>query len=207
MEIQFYGANCIKITTKKATIIIDDNLKELGLKSITRPQDILLCTSRQMPVREAEFIATMPGEYEVADASIVGIAARSHMDGNNERSSVMYKVSSGDSTVVIVGHIFPDLSDKQLERIGMVDVLIVPVGNNGYTMDGVGALNILKKVEPKIAIPTHFADPAITFEVEQQSLEEALHSMAMEPTERLPKLKLKGREMTDTTQLLVLERQ
>jgi hypothetical protein len=33
------------------------------------------------------------------------------------------------------GHIYPELSEDQLEQIGMVDILVVPVGNSGYTLD------------------------------------------------------------------------
>ena len=29
MEIQYYGGNCVKITTKKASVVVDDNIKEL----------------------------------------------------------------------------------------------------------------------------------------------------------------------------------
>jgi hypothetical protein len=42
MELQFYGANCIRLTTKKASIVIDDNLVDLGLKSVTKPGDIAM---------------------------------------------------------------------------------------------------------------------------------------------------------------------
>ena len=33
MELQFKGGNCLTLQTKKARVVIDDNLKELGLPS------------------------------------------------------------------------------------------------------------------------------------------------------------------------------
>ena len=39
MEIEFYGANCFRISTKKTALVVDDNLVELGAKSVTKAGD------------------------------------------------------------------------------------------------------------------------------------------------------------------------
>ena len=49
----------------------------------------------------------------------------------------------------------------------MVDVMFVPVGGNGYTLDGVGALKLIKKVEPKLVVPTHYDDAMLQFPMPQ----------------------------------------
>lgn len=208
MEIQYYGANCIRITTKKATIVIDDNLADVGLKSITGQNDISFRTSPLVPKHEiARFSVDTPGEYEIAGASIKGIAARAHMDAPDKNTAVIYTITAGDAKVAVIGHIYPELSEEQLEQIGMVDVVIIPVGGNGYTLDGMGALSIIKKVEPKVIIPTHFADKATKYEVPQQELADALKGLAMEPVETISKYKTKSVEPADITALVVLERQ
>lgn len=208
MEIQFYGANCIRITTKKASIVIDDNLQDLGLSPVTKSGDIALFTG---PIHETKsdpkVTINQPGEYEVSDTSIQGIATRAHMDETGLSTATIFKIIGEDIRVAVLGHVYPELSDKQLEALSTIDVLIVPVGGNGYTLDALGALKLIKKIEPKIIIPTHYDDPAIKFEVPQQPLEEALKSLAMEPGEPLQKLKLKAGEIAETTQLIVLERQ
>jgi len=84
--------------------------------------------------------------------------------------------------------------------------MFVPVGGNGYTLDPVGALKLIKAVEPKLVVPTHYADKSLKYEVPQQNLEDALKEIGMEVKERLPKLKLKPGELTDVTQLVVLEK-
>jgi L-ascorbate metabolism protein UlaG (beta-lactamase superfamily) len=87
----------------------------------------------------------------------------------------------------------------------MVDVMFVPVGGNGYTLDSIGALKLIKKVEPKIVIPTQYHDDKLNFAVPAQALDQALQSLAMEPKETIQKLHLKPGELSDTTQLIVLE--
>ena len=207
MELSFFGANCIRISTKKAQIVIDDNLDKLGLKSVTKPTDISLHTHADIPSKPAHFTADMPGEYEISGVVIHGVSARLHMDEEGKKSAVIYTITADDMKLAVLGHIYPELSEDQLEAIGLVDIALVPVGNNGYTLDGVGALQIIKKIEPKIVIPTHYADKAIKYEVPQVELAEALKNLGMEPSETLDRYKPNRADWTDTAHLIVLKRQ
>jgi L-ascorbate metabolism protein UlaG (beta-lactamase superfamily) len=204
MDLQFYGANCLSLSHKGSRIIIDDNLADLGAKSIIKPDDLVLFTEPHGSVN-ARLTFDSPGEYEVADVSIVGIPARAHLDEAGKLNATMFKIITNELSVLFVGHIYPQLSDKQLEAINLVDVMVVPVGGNGYTVDPVGALKLIKEIEPKLVVPTHFADEALNYPVPQQTLPDALKEMAMEPKETLAKLRLKPAELTDVTQLIILE--
>jgi Beta-lactamase superfamily domain len=207
MDLQFYGANCVTITYQGVRVVIDDNLADLGAKSITKAGDVAVFTGPHAePGAEARLTIDSPGEYEVSTFSIHGIPVRAHIDEEGRMNATMYRLVVGDMRVLIVGHAFPKLSDDQLEKIGMVDVLIIPVGGNGYTLDPVGALSVIKEIEPKLVIPTHYADKALQFPVPQQTLEDALKALAMEPEEVTGKLKLKQSDLTENLRLLVLER-
>ena len=208
MELTFYGANCLRLAAKKAQIVVDDNLASLGLKTVTKPTDISLRTNKMFPEHpEAVFTADMPGEYEVSGVVIRGIAARAHMDEEGTKNAVIYTVQADDTKVAVLGHIYPELSEDQLETIGLVDVAVVPVGGNGYTLDAAGALKIIKQIEPKVVIPTHYADRAIRYEVPQAELAEAVKNLGMEISETVDKYKIKPAELSDTTRLVVLKRQ
>jgi len=207
MEFQYYGGNCIKISVKNAVFVIDDNLKDLGLKSVTKPENVALFTALPKANPDARLVLTDPGEYEVSEVSIFGIAARSHMDEAGKKSATIYKMLFDDTRVCILGHVYPDLTEDQLEEIGIVDILITPVGGNGYTLDGVGALHLIKQIEPKLVIPTHYEDKDIKYEVPQQPLAEALKGLSMEPKEAVAKFKPKPADYGETAQLVILERQ
>jgi Beta-lactamase superfamily domain len=207
VDIQFYGANCVSLTVKNARLVIDDNLAELGAKSVAKEGDIALFTSPHgSPSHPAKLVIDEPGEYEVAGVSIYGIAARAHIDTDNKLTTTMYKIVIDDLSLLVTGHIYPELNDEQLESIGMVDIMFVPVGGNGYTLDGIGALKLVKKVEPKLIIPTHYDDSILNFAVPQQPLEQALKALAMEPKETTSKLKIRPVDLSDVTQLVVVER-
>lgn len=206
MDLQFYGANCLSVTYKGTRLVIDDNLAALGAKSVTKADDVALYTTDQAGPGGGRLTFGAPGEYEVADISIVGIAARAHVDEEGTDKATMFKLVVGETSVLVTGHIYPELSEAQLEAIGMIDALVVPVGGNGYTVDPVGALKLIKSIEPKLVIPTHYADKTLKYPVPQQELSAALKELGMEPKETVGKLKLKPGELTDVTQLVILEK-
>lgn len=206
MELQYHGANCISITTKKARVVIDDNLKELGLKPVVNAETIAVYTLPPAELPKSRLVFSDPGEYEASEISIFGVPARSHMDEAGKHSATVYKIESGDIKIAVAGHIHPDMSEDDLEELGAVDILIIPVGGNGYTLDAVGALSIIKKVEPKIVIPTHYEDSKINYPVPQQPLAEALKGLAMDPKETVQKFRPKPADFSDTVQLVILER-
>ena len=207
MEIQFYGANTIKISNKKTSIVVDDNLADLGLKQVATTKDIVVSTGDIEPLAGAHFTVNQPGEYEVADVSIQGIPARSHMDEEKGLSTTMYRIILDGVRIVVTGHIHPNLSDTQLEALGTVDILLLPVGGNGYTLDGVGAQRVVKEIEPKVIIPTHYDDSKINYEVPQAPLEDVLKSLAMEVVDTVDSLKLKNFDLGEGTKLIVINRQ
>jgi L-ascorbate metabolism protein UlaG (beta-lactamase superfamily) len=209
MDLQFYGANCVTITVGGARLVIDDSLAVMGGKPVAKAGDVLLYThAHGAAPADAKLVIDRPGEYEVSDVSVYGIQAKAHIDEDKQRTATMYKLIAKDIRVLVTGHIASKLKESDLEAIGTIDVMIVPVGGNGYTLDPVGALELIKEIEPKLVIPTQYADDKLSFEVPAQTLEQALQGLGMEPKERLPKLRLKSADLVadDTTQLVVLEK-
>lgn len=205
MEIQFYGANCVRLTDKKASVLVDDNLASLGLKSVVKADEILLFTQGKAKATNGNFIIQGPGEYEVSETSIVGIPARAHIDADGNRAT-MYNIKMQNFDIGVLGHVHPDLSDEQLEKLGVVDVLIIPVGGNGFTIDANAAAHLIKKIEPKVVIPTNYADSAVKYEVPQAELSIFMKEMGISEYEAQDSLKLKESELGDKTMVVVLNR-
>jgi L-ascorbate metabolism protein UlaG (beta-lactamase superfamily) len=207
MDLQFYGANCISLTVGGARLVIDDTLAGMGGKSISKPGDITLYTSAHgTPPADSKLVIDRPGEYEVSDIAIHGIPARAHMDEDKQHSATIYKLMAKDLKILVTGHIFPKLNENELEQIGTIDVMIVPVGGNGYTLDPVGALELIKELEPKLVIPTYYGDDKLTFPMPAKTLDEALQGLGMEPKDRVNKLKIKPADFGEDMQLVILEK-
>ena len=89
-----------------------------------------------------------PGEYEVGDFSISGIPAQRHIEAIGHGSTI-YRVEVGEVRIAVLGNIDPKLSEEQQEEIGVVDMVVVPVGGGGYTLDATCAAHIVRQIEEK----------------------------------------------------------
>lgn len=208
MEFQYKGANCVQITTKAATLMTDPNLTLQGAKSPSLAKvDVCLLTDPRFKPETTEnaFMVDCPGEYEVSGFAIKGIAARAHMDEEKIHTATLYRITASDLNVVVCGHIYPALSDEQLEAIGLVDVMIVPVGGNGYTLDAIGAAKLVRAVSPKAVVPVHYADEGLNYEVPQNHVEDFIKELGA-PVEQVDKLKLKKDTLADALTVFQIKR-
>lgn len=193
-EVEYKGANCVVISSKKASVVTDPKLSLVGLKDANVKDAIELATEARFAVNSdtAKLVLEGPGEYGVADFDIRGIAAQRHLDSEADpKASTMYRIECGDIRAAVIGNVYEKLSEEQLEELGIIDVLIIPVGGSGYTLDATGATTITRQIDPKIVVPVHYADPAISYEVPQSEVDVFLSELGA-PVEEAPKLKLKN---------------
>jgi L-ascorbate metabolism protein UlaG (beta-lactamase superfamily) len=192
-EIEYNGANSVTLSTKQAKIITDPKISVAGLKDVSTKDAIELATESRFALNSdaARLNIEGPGEYGVADFDIRGVAAQRHLDAETEPlASTLYRIEANDIRVGLIGNVYGKLSEEQLEALGIVDVLIIPIGGNGYTLDAVSAAVITRQVEPKAVIPIHYADSAIKYEVPQDSLDMFVKEIGA-PVEETSKYKLK----------------
>lgn len=208
-EIEYKGANCITIATKKATVVIDPKLSVVGLKDLVIKDAIELSTDERFALdsKDARLVIDGPGEYEIADFSIKGIATTRHIDTDNDpKQCTLYRIEIGDSRMVVIGNCKDDLSEQQLEDIGVVDMAVIPVGGNGYTLDATSAVKIARQLDAKVVIPVHYQDTALSYEVPQDDVEPFLKEFGGE-VEHVGKLKIKsGSAIPMTSTVFVIAR-
>jgi len=205
MEVEYKGANCTVISTKKVTLAIDPRLSAVGLKDITPKDAVVIATQKDFATTGAEITIDSPGEYEVKDVSIAGVAAKRLIDHDDSRQATMYRVVLGDVAFAIIGHVMGPLSEEQLELLGVVDVAIVPVGGNGYTLDAHQAIEVIRQLDPKVIIPTHYADKATKYEVPQMELEPFLKELGA-THETMPTWKIKNGLLPEVLTVIELTR-
>ena len=205
MEIEYKGGNCVVISSKQSTFVVDNKLSAVGLKDILPNDAIELSTQPGLVTGKGRVVIDMPGEYEVSDVSVLGIPASRLIDHDGTQKSTIYKISLEDLTIVIIGHIATPLSDDQLESIGTVDIMVVPVGGNGYTLDARHAVEGVRKINPQVIIPTHYAEKGINYEVPQDSLELFLKELGG-AHEVAPKWKVKNGVLPEVQTVFELTR-
>lgn len=192
-EIEYKGANTVVISTKQGTVVTDPKLSLAGLKDVNVADKIVLLTEERFgtDANTARLVIDSPGEFGVSSFDIRGVGARRHIDSEADTyGSTIYRLSVGDVRIVVVGNVDKGLSEDQYEAIGVVDIAIVPVGGNGYTLDATDASKVVRQLDPRVVIPIHYADSSIKYEVPQDSLEVFTKELGA-PVETVAKYKLK----------------
>lgn len=209
MEIERKGGNCIVITTaNKEVIVVDPKLSRLGLKDQGARAKVQLLTESDFGVQTSEGTLKIdgPGEYEINDASIKGIAVQSYDGPKGDHSKVTtYRLEAADIKVAIIGNMNPDISENTLEALGVVDVLVIPVGGGGDSLNHTEAVRVTRKIDPKIVIPVRYEEEGAKFETPTDSIDLFINELGA-PHEKLNKLRIKSGTITEALSVFELAR-
>ena len=204
-DIEYKGGNCVIISTKESKVVVNPKLSKIGLKDLSVKDIIEVATEATEVINDdsAELIIDSPGEYGVADFDIVGIPAMRHIDSEADgKKSIMYRIEIGDSHIGVLGNIHYKLDEEQYEELGVLDVLIIPVGGGGYTLDAVNATSIIKNIGPKIVIPVHYSDSSLKYEVPQDNIETFISKSGLK-VEETDKYRFKPSAQLDNSTIIV----
>lgn len=231
MIIQWYGQSCFRIVTRwtppgslqseETVFVIDPFSKAIGLRPPSGRTDVVLVTHDhsdhnhiEAVLRHAQdkiggepFVIKQPGEYDIKGSYIQGIESFHDNVGGKQRGlNIIYTLFDGDITICHLGDLGQDmLIEDQLERIGSVDICMIPVGGI-YTIDGEGAQSIIQQIEPSIVIPMHYALPNLSVKLDKR--DEFLKIMGAKGIEPLPKLTIKKKEINpEETKIILLDPQ
>jgi L-ascorbate metabolism protein UlaG (beta-lactamase superfamily) len=178
MNIIWKGQSCFQIVSQKSktnfvTIVIDPFSEEIGLKTSFGQADVVLITHNHSDHNNAKavsgtpFVIDGPGEYEVKEVYIQGIPSfHDSAEGKEHGLNTIYVIETEDLKICHLGDIGQkELTEDQLDKIGDVDVLMVPVGGN-FTVDSKEAVKIISQIEPRITIPMHYELPKLKMKLE-----------------------------------------
>jgi len=103
------------------------------------------------------------GVFCICDIPIKGIPSYHDKDKGAKRGdNIIFTFKMDNYTLCHLGDLGHTLSNDDIEAIGSVDILFVPVGGN-YTIDGKEASEVTKKINPKIVIPMHYKTSQVSF--------------------------------------------
>jgi L-ascorbate metabolism protein UlaG (beta-lactamase superfamily) len=209
MEITWLGHSCFKIKGSQATVITDPYSPDLGY-SLGKPAAQIVTVSHQHPghsyvqgVGDQPKVISGPGEYEISGSLIIGMATFHDGEGGKRRGkNTVYLIEVDDLAVCHLGDLGHVLSTQQVEEIGNVDVLLVPVGGVS-TISAATAAAIVRQLEPKVVIPMHYKTPALKRELE--TVDRFLKEMGVKEFASRPSLTLNKTSLPLSTQVLLLD--
>lgn len=172
-KINWAGQSCFQISVSnsrdhEANIVIDPFDEQTGLKVPNFSADILLVThnhhdhNNTKAVKGTPFLIQGPGEYEVKEVFIKGISSfHDNAEGKEKGTNTIYTIEAEGLKFCHLGDLGQkQLTDEQLEKIGNIDILMIPVGGE-VTISSQEAQKIVGQIEPRIVIPMHYELPKL----------------------------------------------
>lgn len=173
MEINYFGHSCFRLRGKEVTIITDPYNPTFGLKLPKKLEANIVTVSHPHSdhnytevISGHPFVVAGPGEYEIGGVTISGILSfHDKKKGALRGPNTIYLIEIDELIIGHLGDLDHDLGDRDLENIGKVDVLLVPVGGN-FTLGASEAVKIISEISPKIVIPMHYKIPGSKLEID-----------------------------------------
>ncbi len=162
MRLIWHMHSCFEVSDEVTVVIDPHDGRSIGVKPPQLRADLVLISHDHF---DHNAIRAVKGDYtvirDVSPRTVKGVAIRGltayHDDVGGERRG---KVNIFHFTVNGVrfchlsdlGHM---LTPAQVQELGEVDVLFVPVGGV-FTIDGAQAQRLVRAIKPKVAVPMHF---------------------------------------------------
>jgi len=210
MEITWYGQTCFRLSERGlASVVTDPYPPDVGL-TFPRPRANVVTFSHDDPqcrytkgVRGPFKLLDGPGEYEIGDVFITGIVT--FADGKRGASrglNTIFTFDFGRLTVCHLGRLGHVPTQSQVENLGTVNILLVPVGDGG-SLSPTQASEVISLFEPGIVIPMHYKVQGL--KVKLGALSRFLKEMGLEKVDTQETLKVNLSSLAEETQVVVLE--
>lgn len=190
MDFTWYGHACFRLRGKRAAVVTDPYPPTLTGRSLRLEAD-LVTISHSAPnhsfagaVGGNPYQVVGPGEYEVQDVTVLGLDSRqatpAGATARDAPRNTIYVVELDEVRICHLGDLGRPLDDSLEERIGDIDVLLVPVGGGNALAAAQGA-EVARRLEPRYVVPMHYALPQL--KVDLEPLDTFLKEMAVESAE------------------------
>lgn len=216
MTITWYGNLCVGVSSKgplgERSLLLFPERKTTRAR-VEQRMHIALGTGRWQGKGErwegtGRYIEE-PGEYEFSGFHIRGIPVRTGTPEKGEEHlspwETVFVVEQEGITLCHPGFLKKvPLADEELEQVGSVDVIVLPVGGK-EVLKPQDALILQQQLEPRLVIPISYKTPRSP---EFLPLEQFLKESGFSKKEARAKLSIKKKELPlEDTELVMLEAQ
>lgn len=220
MEITYCGHSCFKLKAKDGLTVFVDPFSDNDLGRVLPKDvaDVLVVTHQHIdhnakelitgPVkRDKTFLIENEGEYEISGTQFS--VSKTYHDKNNgadRGKNLMVSIIMDGINVVHLGDLGHKLSESQVEKLGSVDILLVPVGGK-TTLDADEAMEVIKEIQPSLVVPMHYKNVSSGGEYAGLATLDSFIEKNKFPLygEPVHKMKVDSGSLPDDTQVLVMD--
>ena len=208
MEITWYGHSCFRLTERGMASVVTDpyNSEAIGYSPLKLKGDVVTVSHNSPGHNYVEAVSNHtytlfgPGEYEIGGVFIIG-AAMFDKTAEEPQRNVVYVMDFGGITVAHLGDLDHIPNQSQVDALGEIDVVLIPVGA-GQGLHASQAAEVISLLEPSVVIPMHYQTEHSTLELE--GVERFLKEMGVTTPIEEETLKISRSSLPEQTQIVLL---
>lgn len=139
------------------------------------------------------FIVPHAGEYEVQGVFVTGVTAK-RKDGTPH---TIYRFDVENMRIAYLGAIDRPLTEKEIDALGPIDILIIPAGGKDV-LSATQAAEVVAQIEPRMVIPSYVGGE------DGYGTADALKRELSCPSEEASKLKITRAQLPEEDMKLVI---
>lgn len=166
MKIKWNGHASFTITASDGTVIVTDPYDPTGYGGVLMYEQVKDKADGVLVSHDHadhNYVKGIPGSPEVIkgpgrvkDIKVKGIPTYHDESGGSQRGeNIVFVFAVDGMNICFAGDLGHLLSNEQIDAIGPLDLLLIPVGGT-YTVDADGAAKIAEALNPRLIIPMHY---------------------------------------------------
>jgi L-ascorbate metabolism protein UlaG (beta-lactamase superfamily) len=213
MDVSYLGHSCFRIRGRDAAILTDPFSPKYGYTMGRPSAGVVTMSHDDGPDRDDHThvdgvageprVLMGPGEYEISNVLINGVRTFVR-EGDDYRLNTAYVFEVDDLRVCHLGELGAVLTTDQVESIGSINVLMVPVGGTA-TIGANLASEVVSQIEPNIVIPMHYRIEGTRWSA-LEPVDRFMREMGAKDHTPVPKLSLNAKSsLPSDIQVTILE--
>ncbi|HEX9269041.1 MAG TPA: MBL fold metallo-hydrolase [Candidatus Limnocylindria bacterium] len=209
MDLTWLGHACFRLRGREGVVLTDPPDPKSG-HAIPKTAADLVTISHDDPghaslrsVAGEPVVLRGPGEYEVREILVTGIGTfRDGELGAKRGRNTVFAIRLDDLVLCHLGGLGHTLPTDDLEKLGDVDVALVPIGGADADLAAPTAAEVIHQLEPKVVVPMAY-DPDAT--KKDGPYDRLLHELGVKDVTPVPKLSLTRSSLPDNVQVVALD--
>jgi L-ascorbate metabolism protein UlaG (beta-lactamase superfamily) len=209
MDLTWLGHACFRMRGREGVVLADPPDPKSG-HAIPKTEASIVTISHDHPghaslrsVGGEPVVLRGPGEYEVREVLVSGIGTFHDEDkGATRGRNTVFTIRLDDLVICHLGDLGHELSAADLERIGDVDIVLVPITGGDVNLTAAKAADVVHQLEPKVVVPMSYdAD----VKKKDTPFDRLLHELGVKELTPVPKLSVTRSSLPENVQVVALD--
>ena len=209
MDMTWLGHACFRMRGREGIVLTDPPDPKSG-HAIPRTEAGLVTMSHEhaghaslKSVAGDPVVLLGPGEYEVHEVLVTGVGTfHDDTKGTDRGRNTVFAIRLDDLVVCHLGDLGHALPAADLEKLGDVDIALVPISGADTNLSAARAAEIVHQLEPKVVVPMSFDPDDMKKDTPYQRL---LHELGVKELVPVPKLSVTRSTLPENLQVVALD--